>query len=126
MYCPNCKTELIVVERDKIELDYCPNCKGFWFDNGEWELFCARLALVSKSSLTDLNTIPPINTNDMSKSCPYCSVKMDKILAYGTILDRCPRGHGIWFDAGECSRVFSSASSSRVGTPIEFLGEVFY
>ena len=32
MNCPICDVELVVVERDKIELDWCPKCSGFWFD----------------------------------------------------------------------------------------------
>ena len=38
MKCPVCEKTLIVVERDKIELDWCHACGGFWFDADEWRL----------------------------------------------------------------------------------------
>ena len=37
MQCPRCKSDLIVVEFDDIELDSCPECGGLWFDRGEME-----------------------------------------------------------------------------------------
>ena len=38
MNCPACKTTLVVVEREGIEIDWCLNCRGLWFDEGELEL----------------------------------------------------------------------------------------
>lgn len=36
MKCPICPdTELIMSERQGIEIDYCPNCRGIWLDRGE-------------------------------------------------------------------------------------------
>ena len=124
MNCPNCNKELIVVERNGIELDYCPDCNGFWFDNKEWDLLHERLVISDSSKLMNLDLLQPVNVQEAPKCCPYCNSKMDKILAYWVVLDRCPKGHGVWFDKGECSRVFSSATD-KAGTPIEFLGEVF-
>jgi len=36
--CPVCRTALVVVEREGIELDWCLTCRGLWFDQGELEL----------------------------------------------------------------------------------------
>ena len=38
MKCPVCKTDLMVVEREGIEVDWCLDCGGIWFDEGEIEL----------------------------------------------------------------------------------------
>ena len=38
MKCPIDKSDMIVVEHEKIELDYCLRCSGVWFDSGELEL----------------------------------------------------------------------------------------
>ncbi len=38
MICPACKNDMIVVEYQRIELDFCPHCRGVWFDCGELEL----------------------------------------------------------------------------------------
>ncbi|AMO96446.1 hypothetical protein CFter6_3826 [Collimonas fungivorans] len=36
MYCPVCKDkELVMSERQSIEIDYCPGCRGVWLDRGE-------------------------------------------------------------------------------------------
>lgn len=36
MYCPVCKDkELVMSERQGIEIDYCPQCRGVWLDRGE-------------------------------------------------------------------------------------------
>lgn len=36
MNCPVCKTtELLMSERQGIEIDYCPSCRGIWLDRGE-------------------------------------------------------------------------------------------
>ena len=38
MRCPVDKSDMIVVEHQKIELDYCLKCSGVWFDSGELDL----------------------------------------------------------------------------------------
>ncbi|MEM5342829.1 zf-TFIIB domain-containing protein [Paraburkholderia azotifigens] len=36
MKCPVCKTpDLLMTERQGIEIDYCPTCRGVWLDRGE-------------------------------------------------------------------------------------------
>jgi Zn-finger nucleic acid-binding protein len=36
MKCPMCKTpELLMTDRQGIEIDYCPTCRGVWLDRGE-------------------------------------------------------------------------------------------
>lgn len=33
--CPTTGEQLIVIERNGIEIDYCPTCRGVWLDRGE-------------------------------------------------------------------------------------------
>lgn len=36
MKCPICKeVNLVMTERQGIEIDYCPECRGVWLDRGE-------------------------------------------------------------------------------------------
>lgn len=43
MNCPACKTEdLIMSERQGIEIDYCPKCRGVWLDRGELDKIIER------------------------------------------------------------------------------------
>jgi Zn-finger nucleic acid-binding protein len=45
MKCPVCKEpDLIMSERQGIEIDYCPTCRGVWLDRGELD------KIVEKSS----------------------------------------------------------------------------
>lgn len=43
MFCPVCKSvELILSERQGIEIDYCPACRGIWLDRGELDKLIER------------------------------------------------------------------------------------
>ncbi len=35
MLCPACKVDLVMTERQNVEIDYCPKCRGVWLDRGE-------------------------------------------------------------------------------------------
>ena len=36
MKCPACKEpDLVMSERQGVEIDYCPTCRGVWLDRGE-------------------------------------------------------------------------------------------
>lgn len=43
MKCPVCKeSELVISERQGIEIDYCPKCRGVWLDRGELDKIIER------------------------------------------------------------------------------------
>jgi Zn-finger nucleic acid-binding protein len=43
MNCPLCKNiQLVMSERQGIEIDYCPNCRGVWLDRGELDKIVER------------------------------------------------------------------------------------
>ena len=45
MKCPTCTTvELVMSERQGIEIDYCPTCRGVWLDRGELDKVIERTA----------------------------------------------------------------------------------
>jgi len=44
MNCPNDNSQLLLSERQGIEIDYCPQCRGVWLDRGELD------KLIEKSS----------------------------------------------------------------------------
>lgn len=35
LLCPACRIDLVMSERQGIEIDYCPKCRGVWLDRGE-------------------------------------------------------------------------------------------
>ena len=43
MKCPVCSTvNLVMSERQGIEIDYCPECRGVWLDRGELDKIIER------------------------------------------------------------------------------------
>ncbi|HYH82547.1 MAG TPA: zf-TFIIB domain-containing protein [Longimicrobium sp.] len=48
MKCPVClQPDLVMSERQGIEIDYCPNCRGVWLDRGELDKIIERSATLS-------------------------------------------------------------------------------
>ncbi len=45
MRCPiDVETDLVMTERQGIEIDYCPKCRGVWLDRGELDKILERSA----------------------------------------------------------------------------------
>lgn len=42
MKCPLDSTELVMTERQGVEIDYCPTCRGVWLDRGELDKIIER------------------------------------------------------------------------------------
>jgi Zn-finger nucleic acid-binding protein len=134
MRCPVCKIPMIIVEHERIELDYCTKCLGVWFDAGELELLVDRLSLDKESlSLNDLWVLPEAKASEKARRCQICRKKMRKVYVGDeakVLIDICPNRHGIWFDSGEVGQMLSQLKSKgpatgKQGRVIDFLGEVF-
>ncbi len=53
MKCPVCKEiNLLMSDRNGVEIDYCPECRGVWLDRGELD------KLLEKSKMEDRTTSP--------------------------------------------------------------------
>ncbi len=43
MKCPVCKdVDLVMSDRQGVEIDYCPSCRGVWLDRGELDKIIER------------------------------------------------------------------------------------
>lgn len=42
MKCPLCSVDLVMADRQGIEIDYCPKCRGIWLDRGEIDKIVER------------------------------------------------------------------------------------
>jgi Zn-finger nucleic acid-binding protein len=135
VYCPVCKEPMIVVEHEKIELDYCTTCLGVWFDAGELALLLESLDLeVGEFNIADIMTLPEKKIAEKKRRCPVCGKKMQKA-AIGNdpevVIDVCTWGEGMWFDGDEVGHVIRQLldkPSAELGAPdrvVTFLGEVF-
>ncbi|MDD4924443.1 MAG: zf-TFIIB domain-containing protein [Dehalococcoidales bacterium] len=136
MLCPVCKTDMIDLEHDKIELDYCVRCKGVWFDSNELELLFEKMNL-KNCSLSIPGLIDNIDEKipENKHKCPICKKTMGKIKigdSSQTVIDICINGDGLWFDGGEVIQLIKHTSHNiRQDTcaeqqVINFLGEVFH
>jgi Zn-finger nucleic acid-binding protein len=54
MLCPIDQTELVMTDRQGVEIDYCPTCRGVWLDRGELDKIIDRSeSLSSAASIED-------------------------------------------------------------------------
>ena len=44
LLCPACRVDLVMSERQGVEIDYCPRCRGVWLDRGELDKILERSA----------------------------------------------------------------------------------
>ena len=44
MKCPKCHSDLMISDRQGIEIDFCPQCRGVWLDRGELDKISERAA----------------------------------------------------------------------------------
>jgi Zn-finger nucleic acid-binding protein len=128
--CPLDKSDMIVVEHKKIELDYCLRCAGVWFDAGELDLLISTIASEDKNQPSnDILSFTPASVKEAKRHCPICGKNMDKIWLGKEpkiLIDHCPRGHGLWFDGGELRQFLQQALPGEAKGVIAFLGDTFY
>ena len=135
MICPTCKSDMIVVEHHKIELDYCPACEGVWFDSGEVELLLESMNLGDTTDfLGDVLDSSEAKSAEKKRKCPICNQKMRKVnieQEAELLIDVCGQGEGLWFDGGEMHHLIQLLAKASVGKSdsqqqvTSFLGEVF-
>lgn len=64
MKCPLCNENLVMSERQGIEIDYCPKCRGVWLDRGELDKIIERSVSQSPAST-------PSREADRGYDCDY-------------------------------------------------------
>ncbi|MBK1972643.1 zf-TFIIB domain-containing protein [Campylobacter sp. TTU-622] len=47
MLCPVCNVDLMMSDRNGVEIDYCPKCRGVWLDRGELDKIIERSTITS-------------------------------------------------------------------------------
>lgn len=135
MICPVCKNDMIVVEYNKIELDYCTRCQGVWFDWGELELLLDAFHLEKPDQfLSNILKGEESNSSEKKRRCPICAQQMKKTTIGEQpkiLIDACRRGDGLWFDGGEVGQLIKHLAIKQSGKPgsqqevVTFLGDTF-
>lgn len=60
MQCPVDQAQLVMAERQGVEIDYCPVCRGIWLDRGELDKILDRAA--GPAAPTDPRAVPGVQT----------------------------------------------------------------
>ncbi|MCC7540612.1 MAG: zf-TFIIB domain-containing protein [Deltaproteobacteria bacterium] len=110
--CPRCASKLVDVRGDSLSLEECPKCGGVFVDHDT----IARLATdpgrrgdarAGAGVTLERTSIEPGLETVRYVRCPMCEKLMNRKNygeVSGVIVDVC-RDHGVWFDAGELTRV---------------------
>lgn len=102
MECPKCDSAMEKVTFKEVTVDRCTQCKGIWFDG------------VEHKELKKMKGAETIDTGDakvgkeydalVDVPCPVCEETLKKVadkFQPHIFYDVCPKGHGVYFDAGE-------------------------
>ena len=118
---------MIIVEYEGVEIDCCVNCGGNWLDAGEltWlaELSGAEPGRI-REAIDQASRGPTVE-----RRCPRCNKRLRSITVTADApveLDRCRRGHGLWFDAGEVATVIAAFHEGEEGAVARFLAELHH
>ena len=126
MDCPHCSEPMVTLELDDVEIDHCLECGGIWLDAGELDILLGASEQAG-AMLKSFNNAP--NCAEKLRKCPICLKKMEKVLAGSetdaVLLDRCRKGDGLWFDAGELEEIFELAQFDEEHKVQKLLGEMF-
>lgn len=60
---------------------------------------------LSKKQLEKLRSVREQAGGDASALCPRCGTGLELQELKGVTVDSCPKGHGIWLDAGELEEI---------------------
>jgi len=123
MKSPVSNEPMVVLELAGIEIDYCPLTHGIWLDAGELEeLYHDREA--AEKLISSLK--PDEGSREKKIRCPICNRKMEKVLVEDKVLiDRCYKGHGLWFDEGELLQVMEMDAGKGETKVTGLLKEMF-
>ncbi len=116
---------MVVYEFEGVEIDHCPACHGVWLDAGELET-------LTRSSGIDPGELGRAagwsrDGRRVARRCARCGRRMREIQAgrdEKVALDRCPVGHGLWFDRGELAAVVVSYADAQEAEVARFFSEL--
>ncbi len=117
---------MITLELADVEIDHCVGCGGIWLDAGELELL-----MDDRRKASDLldSFREDTSSAEESRKCPICDKKMSKIVVGHAkpvlLIDKCRRGHGLWFDRGELADILDRAQLDKDNRIQKLLADMF-
>lgn len=117
---------MLTLELQDVEIDYCLGCAGIWLDAGELELLLGEPEKAKQ--LLDSFKIDS-TVNEKIRKCPICYKKMYKVIVGSSkptlLIDKCRKGHGLWFDKGELHDIFERANLDKDNKIQKLLTDMF-
>jgi Zn-finger nucleic acid-binding protein len=117
---------MVAFELEGIEIDHCVACGGTWLDAGELESI-SEAAGVPTGELERALEISGRGSRTRLR-CPRCPSKLHEIIIgqeQRVLLDRCPNGHGLWFDRGEMAGAIRSFAGKQRRAVAEFFADLY-
>lgn len=106
-------------ELEGIASEHCVACGGTWLDAGEIQEIVERGGGSTDKLLAALKSAD--ETGEGKRPCARCRAKLRGVTMGAVDFDRCPYGHGIWFDKGELGEILTRDGGEVAG----FLKELF-
>ncbi len=122
--CPVCNEPMVAYELEGIEIDRCATCGGTWLDAGELQQL-AELAGKAPGALARVITAGKEGRR-VRRRCPRGRHRLRELTVGDdthVVLDRCPYGHGLWFDRGEMLTLIGATGEENAVT--RFLAELY-
>jgi len=114
MQCLFCNVDMTQEDYEGVHIDACPSCNGIWLDERELNQIVKR-----REEVIDPKVVKEVHSQgkksgvseqeqDRVVQCLKCKTKMipaNFSYTSGIIIDKCPRGCGIWLDEGELDHI---------------------
>jgi Zn-finger nucleic acid-binding protein len=129
--CPKCDVPLFILHFKDIEVDFCDCCRGLWLDAGELEELLKRTGAQAADPLLHFQQQDGRLPEGRRHLCPRCDeplreIQVERPGTPGLTLDKCPRGHGLWFDADELQQLLTMfPPQTNAAITIDYLNELF-
>ena len=133
--CPKCDVPLFIVHFKEIEIDFCQQCHGLWLDAGELEALMRQTGATTTDPLLNFQKQTGIQPKGRPHLCPRCDAALHEIpvaplggdvRSTSLTLDKCPRGHGLWFDGDELQQLLAMFPlESGAAKTIHYLNDLF-
>jgi Zn-finger nucleic acid-binding protein len=117
---------MVAFELEGVEIDHCVACGGTWLDPGELELI-TELAGASSGDLARASATSG-DGRRTKRRCPRCPSRLREVrvgVEAEVVIDRCPEGHGLWFDRGEMAAAIRSFAGEQAGAVARFFADLY-
>ncbi len=114
------------MELDGVEVDHCLECLGTWLDTGEIEAIASRAGADSQPITRGLMLAR--RGQRTTRRCPRCRRRLVEIhidRSPPLTVDRCPIGHGVWFDCGEMKTLIHAYAESAAAPVAAFFADLY-